>query len=42
MSKKNSRREFMNIAAGVAGALVLTGAAKKLLAAVQEKHSGEV
>lgn len=42
MSKKNSRREFMNIAAGVAGALVLTGTAKKLLAAVVEKPSGEV
>ena len=37
-----SRREFMKIAAGVAGAVVLTGAAKKLIAATVEKPSGGV
>ena len=37
-----SRIEFMKIAAGVAGAVVLTGAAKKLIAATVEKPSGEV
>ena len=37
-----SRREFMKIAAGVAGAVVLTSAAKKLIAATVEKPSGEV
>lgn len=43
MSEKNkSRREFMKIAAGVAGAVVLTGAAKKLIAATAEKPVGEI
>lgn len=42
MSEKNkSRREFIKIAVGVAGAVVLTGAAKKLIAATAEKPSGE-
>src|SRR3989338_10916403 len=40
--KKKSRREFMKIAAGIAGAVVLTSAAKKLIAATVEKPSGEV
>lgn len=43
MSEKNkSRREFIKIAASVAGTIVLTGAAKKLIAATTEKPSGEV
>lgn len=43
MSQENkSRREFMKVAAGVAGALVLTGTAKRLIAATAEKPSGEI